>query len=89
MNTITRWIVCITVAVLIAASLFTGAVVAQDAPDTLPVTGAANVSSEYITQLDELRMLGAASASASYPAHPEVYEYSSDLQMLNAAARAL
>ena len=86
MNTITRWIVCITVAVLIAASLFTGAVVAQDAPDTLPVTGAANVSSEYITQLDELRMLGAASASASYLAYPEVYEYSSDLQMLNAAA---
>lgn len=86
MNTISRRIVYTTVAMLIAASLFTGAVFAQDAPDALPVTGAANVSNEYITQLDELRMMGAASASASYLAHPEVYEYSSDLQMLHAAA---
>ena len=86
MNTIARRIVCTTVAVLIIASLFTGAVFAQDAPDALPVTGAANVANEYITQLDELRMMGAASASASYLAHPEVYEYSSDLQMLHAAA---
>jgi hypothetical protein len=31
-------------------------------------------------------MLGARSAAASYLTHPEVYEYSSDLQMLNASA---
>ena len=46
MNTISRRIVYTTVAMLIAASLFTGAVFAQDAPDALPVTGAANDSNE-------------------------------------------
>ncbi|GIK72033.1 MAG: hypothetical protein BroJett021_10210 [Chloroflexota bacterium] len=86
MNTISRRIVCTVVAALILAGLLTGAVFAQDAPDALPETGAANLANQYITQLDELRMLGAASTSRSYLAHPQVYEFSSDLQRLNAAA---
>jgi hypothetical protein len=86
MNAIFHRFVGAVLAALIIVSLLTGAVFAQDAPDTLPETGGANRANEYITQLDQLRMLGARSAAVDYLAHPGVYEYSSDLQALNAAA---
>jgi hypothetical protein len=86
MNAIFHRFVGALLVALIIVSLLTGAVFAQDAPDTLPETGAANRANEYITQLDQLRMLGARSAAADYLAHPGVYDYSSDLQTLNAGA---
>lgn len=86
MNAIFHRSVGALLAALIIVSLLTGAVFAQDAPDTLPETGRANRANEYITQLDQLRMLGARSAAADYLAHAGVYDYSSDLQALNAEA---
>lgn len=71
---------------LIVAFVFTGAALAQDEPDLLPATGAArNNSFDYITQLDNLRASGSEAATQSL-AYPEVYEFSSDLQRLNADA---
>ncbi|MFN3335045.1 MAG: hypothetical protein ACK47M_21295 [Caldilinea sp.] len=86
MNTISRRIVCTVVVAVILTGLLSGALFAQDAPDALPETGAANLANQYITQLDELRTLGTAPASRRHLAHPEVYEFSSGLQRLNAAA---
>jgi len=80
-----RFVGALLVAVIVT-SLLAGAVFAQDAPDTLPETGRANRANEYITELDQLRAAGV--RSAGYLAHPEVYEYSSELQQLNAAAAA-
>jgi hypothetical protein len=62
-----------------------GSIAFAQEPATLPVTGAANRANEYITQLDELRTMGVSSATRTL-AHPEVYEFSSDLQQLNAMA---
>lgn len=75
------WIVLL----CIALSMLVSSVALAQEPATLPVTGSANRSNEYITQLDQLRTMGARSATRTL-AHPEVYEFSSDLQKLNALA---
>ena len=80
-----RFVGALLVAVIVT-SLLASAVFAQEAPDTLPETGRANLANEYSTHLDQLRATGV--RSAGYLAHPAVYEYSSDLQQLNAAAAA-
>ncbi len=89
MNTIYRPLALAVVVALVLIVLFAAAAMAQDEPVTLPVTGAGNASYEYITQLDELRGM-----ARPMLAHPEVYEFSSDLAALNtmtyrAAARAV
>jgi len=89
MNTIYRPLALAVVVALVLIVLFAAAAMAQDEPVTLPVTGAGNASYEYITQLDELRGM-----ARPMLAHPEVYEFSSDLATLNtmtyrAAARAV
>jgi len=63
-------------------TMLLGSIAFAQEPETLPVTGAANRANEYITRLDELRMLDAVPARHTL-AHPEVYEFSSDLQRLN------
>lgn len=78
MNTIYRPLALAVVVALVLIVLFAAAAMAQDEPVTLPVTGAGNASYEYITQLDELR-----SMARPMLAHPEVYEFSSDLAALN------
>lgn len=69
---------------------------AQNVPGALPVTGAARpnytagAAEEYVTQLDDLRAKGIAAhlRAATGLANPGVYEFSSDLERLNAGARA-
>lgn len=66
----------------VGLTLLLGSVALAQEPETLPVTGAANRANEYITQLDELRALSVGPATYTL-AHPEVYEFSSDLQRLS------
>ncbi len=77
----TLWIVIL----CIGLTMLLGSVAFAQEPATLPVTGAANRANEYITQLEELRALGVSSPPRVL-VHPEVYEFSSDLQQLNAMA---
>jgi hypothetical protein len=65
--------------------LLLGSVALAQEPGTLPTTGASNRAYEYITALDKLRAMNT-NAPAPMLAHPEVYEFSSDLQRLNALA---
>jgi len=81
MNTTYRPLALAIVVALVLIVLFVAAAMAQDAPVTLPVTGAGNASYEYISRLDELR-----SMARPMLAHPEVYEFSSDLAALDALA---
>ena len=81
MNTTYRPLALAIIVALVLIVLFVAAAMAQDAPVTLPVTGADNASYEYITQLDELRGM-----ARPMLAHPEVYEFSSDLAALDALA---
>lgn len=67
----------------IGLTILLGSIAFAQEPATLPVTGAANRANEYVTQLDELRTMGVNSALRTLT-HPEVYEFSSDLQQLNA-----
>ena len=75
----------------IGVLLLTGVALAQDAPDVLPETGAAAVSTanSYVSQLDDLRSMGQpqverTSVAASYSS----YEFSSDLTALHEMALA-
>lgn len=71
--------------VCFSLTLLLGSVALAQEPGTLPVTGASNLSYEYISELDALRVLNT-SDPAPMLAHPEVYEFSSDMQHLNALA---
>ena len=81
MNTTYRPLALAIIVALVLIVLFVAAAMAQSEPVTLPVTGAGNASYEYITQLDELR-----SMARPMLAHPEIYEFSSDLTELNTLA---
>lgn len=77
----TFWLIVICFSLM----LLLGSVALAQEPGALPATGASNRAYEYITELDGLRAMST-NAPAPMLAHPEVYEFSSDLQRLNALA---
>lgn len=84
MNTILKSLLSLILVTLIITALSAAVALAQE-PVTLPNTGAPNQANEYAGQLDELRALGSTAAARALT-HPEVYDFSSDLQQLNSYA---
>ncbi len=83
------------IALCIGALLLTDIAIAQDAPDTLPKTGASaaatSTANDYILQLDELRAMGQLQAMGTKEnvAGASAYEFSSHLQRLNDMAAGI